>query len=318
MEFDLIHRLQARLAAARDDVVLGIGDDAALLQPVPGQQMVACTDTLVEGVHFLPGTSPADLGWKSLAVNLSDLAAMGADPAWALLALTLPGPDAAWLDAFMAGFNELASAHGLALVGGDTTKGPLAINVTALGQLPPGSALQRSGAQVGDGVYVSGTPGDAAAALQLLQSGANTAQHADLLMRLARPQPRVALGVALRGLASAAIDVSDGLLADLGHVGHASAVAMDVHVQLLPVSAALRRYDMTDTARLALQLGGGDDYELAFCMPLGHEATLAARLDPEDIGFSRIGEVRAGTGVRALDARGTPIHLDRAGWEHFQ
>lgn len=318
MEFDLIGRLQARLVGSREDVVLGIGDDAALLQPAPGQQLVACTDTLVEGVHFLHGTDAADVGWKALAVNLSDLAAMGASPAWALLALTLPEPDPVWLDSFVDGFAVLAMAHNVVLVGGDTTRGPLAVTVTALGQLPPGAALTRGGAQPGDGVYVSGTPGDAAAALQILQSGRSALQHTPLLTRLARPQPRVALGLALRGLASAAIDVSDGLLADLGHIARGSARAIDVHAPLLPISPALRQLGLPGAARLALQLTGGDDYELAFCMPPQHEAVLRKRLGEDGVRFSRIGEVRTGSGVHALSACGTKIDMDLAGWEHFR
>lgn len=318
MEFDLIRALQDRLPATRHDVVVGIGDDAALVQPAHGSQLAACTDTLVEGVHFLPGTAAADLGWKALAVNLSDLAAMGATPCWALLALALPDADRAWMAEFADGFSALAQQHGVSLIGGDTTRGPLTITVTALGTVSPGQALRRSGARVGDGVYVSGTPGDAALALRLLQSGAAGPHHAPLLERLARPQPRVALGVALRGLASAAIDVSDGLLADLGHIASAGMVGIDVHAERVPASAGLVQEDLPETSRQALQLTGGDDYELAFCMPRQHETTLAERLQETSCTFTRIGDVVSGSAVRALDGQGGQISVAQPGWEHFR
>src|SRR5690242_5751167 len=209
MEFDLVEIIRARTAQPRGDVVLGIGDDAALLKPPAGQQLVACTDTLVEGVHFPRGTAPEDIGWKSLAVNLSDVAAMGATPAWAMLALTLPQADKRFVEAFAEGFAQLARAHALSVVGGDTTQGPLSVTVSAFGFVPEGRALLRSGARVGDAVFVTGRLGDAAAALLLVRdSGLGTRdsmnEHArsELLVRLNRPEPRIAAGLSLRDVAS--------------------------------------------------------------------------------------------------------------------
>ena len=233
-EFDLIARIRARVAT-RADVVLGIGDDAALLAPPPGRQLVVTADTLNEGVHFPRGTSPADVGWKALAVNLSDLASMGAEPAWCTLSLSLPQSDPAWIEGFLDGFLDLAGQHGIALVGGDTTRGPLSIAVTAMGLVEPGRALRRDGARVGDEVWVTGTLGDAAGGLALLDREPVPALRA----RLDRPTPRVATGRALAGIATACVDVSDGLLADLGHVCARSHVAARIDVDALPASAAL-------------------------------------------------------------------------------
>ena len=226
MEFDLIELIRTRCSVARADVRLGIGDDAALLLPPAGHELAVSTDTLVAGVHFPLGTSARDLGWKALAVNLSDLAAMGATPAWALLSLTLPESAREFVDGFAQGFAELAAQHGVALVGGDTTRGPLAVGVTVHGFVPPGRALRRDGARAGDLVFVTGTLGDAAAGLRCLDRADERAAalfnapsdtREALVGRLNRPTPRIAAGAALRELASACIDVSDGLLADLGH-----------------------------------------------------------------------------------------------------
>jgi thiamine-monophosphate kinase len=245
-EFELIDRFFAKLGATRPDVLLGVGDDAALLVPPPAEVLALCVDTLVEGVHFPTGLDAADIGWRALAVNLSDLAAMGAKPAWATLALTLPRLDEAmedWLEAFALGFDALARQHGVALVGGDTTRGPLTISVTAAGFVPAGQSLQRSGARVGDLVYVTGWPGDAAAGLELLQGKRQCASRADrsiLESRFRRPEPRVAVGQKLRGLAPACIDVSDGLAQDLGRLAAASGVGARLRVNELPRSRALQ------------------------------------------------------------------------------
>ncbi|HRP71928.1 MAG TPA: thiamine-phosphate kinase [Luteimonas sp.] len=313
MEFDLIARIRAR-APARDDVVLGIGDDAALLQPAPGRQLVVTMDTLNAGVHFPPDTVPADIGWKSLAVNLSDLAAMGAAPAWCTLALSLPQADAGWLDGFLDGFLELATRHRVALVGGDTTRGPLSVCVTAHGLVEPGKALRRDGAQVGDDVWVTGTLGDAAGALAAMRSGAVSERA--LRARLDRPTPRVEAGLALAGLANACIDVSDGLLADLGHVCTASGVGAMVELEALPASPALARF--RPELRWPWQATGGDDYELCFTAPPERrDAVLRSLADAGGVTATRIGRIEAGEGVRAIRPDGDDWEPASAGFQHF-
>lgn len=313
-EFSLIERIRRR-AAAREDVVLAIGDDAALLRVPPGRELAVAMDTLNAGVHFPDGTAAADVGWKALAVNLSDLAAMGAEPAWCTLSLSLPQADAAWLDGFLDGFLELAAAHRVALVGGDTTRGPLSVCVTVHGLIEPGSALRRDGARVGDAVWVSGTLGDAAGALRQWQQQGVGVDPA-LRDRLDRPTPRVALGRALRGIAHAAIDVSDGLLADLGHVCAASGLAAEIELDALPCSAVLAAAFDRDTRR-ALQAAGGDDYELCFTAPAEASAAIGALARALALPLARIGRTVEGAGVRALTADGTPWQPARAGYEHF-
>ncbi|HEX5959665.1 MAG TPA: thiamine-phosphate kinase [Rhodanobacteraceae bacterium] len=310
----MIDVLHARCAQPRGDVALGIGDDAALLDVPAGRQLVACTDTLVAGVHFLPGTAPGDIGWKALAVNLSDLAAMGAEPAWVLLALTLPGGDARFVERFADGFAELARAHGVALVGGDTTQGPLSVTPTALGSVPTGQALTRGGARPGDAVFVTGTLGDAAGALRLLRRADRV--PAALHARMLRPQPRIAAGIALRGIASACIDVSDGLLADLGHVCAARELGAELDAEAVPLSAALAA-GFDPATCLELALAGGDDYELCFTAPAARGQEIVDKLDAAGCGATKIGRIVAGSGVRVLDARGNVMALPRAGWEHF-
>ena len=311
-EFDLIARIRAR-ASTRGDVILGIGDDAALLQPPAGLQLVVAMDTLNSGVHFPPDTAPADIGWKSLAVNLSDLAAMGAAPAWCTLSLSLPDANASFVDGFLDGFIALAQQHDVALVGGDTTRGPLSVCVTVHGFIEPGTALRRDGAKPGDEVWVSGTLGDAAAALAQWKSGGEI--DAALCARLDRPTPRVALGRALRDIASACIDVSDGLLADLGHVCVASGVGAQVDVDALPASDAMRAAFDGD-ARRTLQAAGGDDYELCFTAPMeAHEAILQAA-GSIDVSVSRIGRVVEGSGVAAHASDGAAWSAP-LGWQHF-
>ena len=316
-EFELIERYFSRLGATRGDVALGVGDDAALLAVPAGQQLVACVDTLVAGRHFPAGTEPADIGWRALAVNLSDLAAMGATPAWALLALTLPEASAEWLEAFAAGFSQLALAHGVALVGGDTTAGPLTISVELLGLVEPGTALRRHGAAAGDLVYVTGWPGDAAAGLALIEGriAGSGADRAVLEGKFRRPEPRVAFGSRLRGIASACVDVSDGLAADLGRLTAASGVGAVLRATELPLSQAL--YGLAGEARAReFALGGGDDYELAFTVPVARRAALsqlqAARGSPA---CHCIGEVVAGRGLKLVGERGE-LKLP-GGWDHF-
>ncbi len=324
MEFDLIEMIRQRTVQPRDDVRLGIGDDAAVLAVPPGQELAVALDTLVEGVHFPHGTAAADIGWKALAVNLSDLAAMGATPAWALLALTLPAPDADFVQGFAAGFAELAQPHRLALVGGDTTRGPLGISVVVHGFVPPGRALTRAGARVGDAVLVTGTLGDAAAGLALVLAQGQTAGAADelrpardyLIARLNRPTPRLAAGLVLRERASACIDISDGLLADLGHLCTASGVGAEIDAAALPRSRALRALH-DDASALQLALGGGDDYELCFSVAAARVAEVQAELARLGCGATRIGRIVAGTGVRVRGADGAWLTIARQGWEHF-
>ena len=310
-EFDLIARIRARVAT-RADVVLGIGDDAALLAPPPGRQLVVTADTLNDGVHFPRGTSPADVGWKALAVNLSDLASMGAEPAWCTLSLSLPQSDPAWIEGFLDGFLDLAGQHGIALVGGDTTRGPLSIAVTAMGLVEPGRALRRDGARVGDEVWVTGTLGDAAGGLALLDREPVPALRA----RLDRPTPRVAAGRALAGIATACVDVSDGLLADLGHVCARSHVAARIDVDALPASAALREA-FGEADRIALQASGGDDYELCFTAPADAGADIGAVSAQLGLRITRIGRIMAGEGVHPLDADGRTWSPPRRGYDHF-
>ena len=312
-EFDLIERIRRRVAI-RDDVLLGIGDDAALLQPPAGMQLVVAMDTLNSGVHFPPDTAPADIGWKALAVNLSDLAAMGALPAWCTLSLSLPDADGEFVDGFLDGFLALASQHDLALVGGDTTRGPLSICVAVHGFIEPGQALRRDGARAGDDLWVSGTLGDAAAALSYWQSGG--AIDPTLRMRLDRPTPRVSLGHVLRGIATSCIDVSDGLLADLGHVCKASSVGALVDVDALPASPTLRSGFDAEARRL-LQATGGDDYELCFTAPAtSREAVIEAASTHAPV--ARIGRIVAGRGVSAVDAQGVAWQPSVAGFRHFE
>lgn len=312
-EFALIDRIRAR-AGRRDDVVLGIGDDAAVLAVPGGQQLVVCTDTLVAGVHFPEDTAPADIGWKSLAVNLSDLAAMAAEPAWCTLAMALPEPDEAWLDSFLDGFLELADAEGVSLVGGDTTRGPLCITVTAHGFVAPGQALRRDGARAGDDIWVTGTLGDAAGALA--QWRARGPASAKLRHRLDRPTPRLAAGRALRGLASAGIDLSDGLAADLGHVLAASGAGARIELGRLPCSRTLADH-FAEPRRWDLQLSGGDDYELCFTAPPARALEIEQALAAAGVTATVVGQVEAEPGVRYGTPEGGAWTPAASGYQHF-
>lgn len=317
-EFALIERI-ARRTRARADIVLGIGDDAALLQPAPGHQLAVTADTLNAGVHFPAESAPADIGWKALAANLSDLAAMGAVPAWCTLSLSLPQAEGDWLDAFADGLFALADASGIAVVGGDTTRGPLSISITAMGQVPAAQALRRDGARVGDDIWVSGHPGEAAGALRLWQQGrldvrgvVADAAHERLRQRLQRPMPRLALGLALRSCAHAAADVSDGLLADLGHIASRSGVAAMLQADAVPLSAALRTA-LGDAVALDCALRGGDDYELCFtAAPERRQAVQALAADLA-LPLARIGVIAEGRGVHCEGDAGA----GRSGYRHF-
>lgn len=316
-EFDLIRRYFTRPAPARDDVVLGVGDDCALLAPPPGQGLAVSMDLLVGGVHFLFDTEPETLGHKALAVNLSDLAAMGAEPAWATLGLALPEVDDAWLEAFCRGFFGLAQAHGVALVGGDTTRGPLAVAVQVHGFVPLEMALRRDGARPGDQVFVTGTPGDAALALAALQ-GRVQLPEADMAasrQRLERPLPRLRQGLELRGLATAAIDVSDGLAQDLGHILERSGTGARLAVDALPLSPALAALEREQA--LALALGGGDDYELCFTAPPDRVAELMSLAAAWDCPCTGIGEIVAAPGLDCRRDDGRPYRAGRLGYDHF-
>lgn len=311
-EFDLISRIRAR-ANQRGGVVLGIGDDAALLQVPPDQQLVVTADTLNAGVHFPGATAPADIGWKSLAVNLSDLAAMGAVPAWCTLSLSLPQADESWVDAFLDGFLDLADQHAIGLVGGDTTRGPLSISVTAMGLVESGSALRRDQARVGDDVWVTGTLGDAAAALEALLQGRDVPRS--LRQRLDRPTPRVAAGRRLSGLAHACIDISDGLLADLAHICENSGVGAEIKLVELPASADLASVE--SNRRWGWQACGGDDYELCFTASPRNRELIVQALDFTDVSATRIGRIVAAQGVRAFDADAQEWRPSTRGYEHF-
>ena len=317
-ESELIDRLFCRRGAPRADVVLGVGDDAAVLQCPADAQLVAAIDSLVEDVHFPTGSPAQSIGHRALAVNLSDLAAMGAQPAWALLALAMPVADADWLAQFSDGLDALARHHGVALVGGDTTGGKLCVTVQVLGFVPRGAALTRAGGQPGDAVFVSGTPGDAAAGLLLEQSQltVSDATHAQwLLDRFHYPTPRVAQGLSLRGLASACIDVSDGLLGDCGRLAGASGCGVTLDYEALPVSAALRAAVGEERAR-ELALTGGEDYELCCTVPAAKLQQFSARGVGGEPGWSRIGTLTAAPG--AVVRRGASVmQVSPRGFDHF-
>ena len=314
-EFDLIARYFTRPTPG---AVLGVGDDCALLAPTPGLQLAVSSDMLLEGRHFSPQDSPAGIGHKSLAVNLSDLAAMGATPRWATLSIALPGVDEVWLQAFARGFFRMADAHSIELVGGDTTRGALSIAITVIGEVPPGQALQRGGAQAGDEVWVSGQIGSAALALAYRQGRLFMEQidAAKVLPALYLPQPRVALGIALRGIAHSAIDLSDGLLADLGHILQASQVGAAIEFAHLPVAAVTENY-LDDPVARECVLAGGDDYELCFTASADqHDAVLAAGVQA-GVAVTRIGHITASAGLSVLDAKGEPIRCEKTGYDHF-
>ncbi|MEW8507971.1 MAG: thiamine-phosphate kinase [Candidatus Thiodiazotropha sp.] len=316
-EFDLISKYFSGMTQKRHDVLLGVGDDAALIRVPKGMDMAVSVDTMVAGVHFLPEISPADLGYKVLAVNLSDLAAMGAEPAWATLALTLPEIDDQWIRGFCSGFTELATRFDLQLVGGDTTAGPLSVTVQVQGLIPAGEGLRRSGARAGDAIYVTGSLGGAALALRCKQQGVDDGEVMDRLrMRLDRPVPRVEAGLALRGIASSAIDVSDGLAADLGHILKSSGVGASVDLGALPLSQPVADA-LRESGDWSLVVAGGDDYELCFTMPPDQQDQLTRLVKRAGVTMTRIGVVEEGEGLRCLRQDGSLWHSEHAGFEHF-
>ena len=322
-EFDLIARYFTRPVQR---AALGVGDDCALLVPTPGMQMAVSSDMLVEGRHFFADVDPEALGHKALAVNLSDLAACGARPLAFTLALALSRVDEGWLAGFSRGLLALADAHGCELVGGDTTQGPLNICITVFGEVPAGQALLRSGAQPGDDIYVSGTLGDARLALEALQG--HITLPADVLtaarLRLERPTPRVALGLALRGIASSAMDVSDGLLGDFAHLLKASGVGACIDSRITTNLIAASAYlssarGQFDTKFIhQCSLAGGDDYELVFTAPIAHRSAVAAASQASDTPVTRIGTVQTQVGVRLLDSQGQVTENTYASFDHFR
>lgn len=317
-EFSLIEKYFKQLTSPRSDTVLGIGDDCALLS-CPADKVVAVSiDTLVSGVHFFADVDPESLGYKSLAVGLSDLAAMGAEPAWFTLALTLPQVDENWLQAFAKGLSKIAAPSQIQLVGGDTTRGPLTISIQVHGHVSAVHALRRDGAKPGDRIYVSGTLGDAGAALKRRLDGWHDECLSEqdwryLQQRLLYPTPRNELGLALAGSATSAIDISDGLLADLGHILDKSEVGASIKLDLLPLSSAMKKLAPALATKLALT--SGDDYEICFTLPVELAAAFESRFT-DDITF--IGEITAQTGIQAINAESEIVSLDlKAGYDHF-
>lgn len=325
-EFELIRRYFTR---PMHKTVLGVGDDCALLQPQPGMQLAVSSDMLVCGQHFFADVNPYTLGHKALAVNLSDLAACGVKPLAFTLALSLPDADEAWLDPFARGLFALADAHGCELIGGDTTRGPLNICITVFGEVPPNQALLRSGAQVGDDIWVSGTLGDARLALEALQGHAYLPSHLlqNARQRLERPTPRISLGLALRGIATAAVDISDGLLGDLNHILGSSGVGAELElktaIKLIAINAGKTStegqlgFKISNLKALNYVLNGGDDYELVFTAPVNRREAVQAAGTQSDTRITRIGSVVAKAGVRLRDGKGKLSKYSAQSFNHF-
>lgn len=316
-EFDLIKRYFAQHSTSDPRIALGIGDDCALLNPSPGMQLAISTDMLVSGRHFFADADPVMLGHKCLAVNLSDLAAMGATPVAFTLALSLPEANPVWLEGFSQGLLALANQHRCSLIGGDTTKGPLTICITVFGELPPGSALRRDAAQVGDDIWVSGTLGDARLALAgyWKEIKLAAADHSLAAQRMHQPTPRIALGVALRGIANAALDISDGLIGDLGHILERSQVGASLHIDSLPAGPVLSLQPLAK--RREFTLSGGDDYELCFTAPIAQRAAVIAAGLASNTTVTRIGCIQQEPGLRLLDDFGQAVSLQLTSFDHF-
>ena len=314
-EFELIRRHFVRPTRQTE---LGVGDDGAIVRVRPGMELVVSTDMLVSGTHFLPDVNPETLGWKALAVNVSDMAAMGAEPRWALLALSLPSADEAWIQALARGFFACAEAFGVDIIGGDTTRGPLNLAPTVFGEAPVGQSIRRAGARPGDEIWVSGTPGLAALGLAHLQGRTVLHDPSPCVAALERPQPRVALGLALRGLATAAIDVSDGLLADLGHILEESACGAELDDAALPWGPVRAACADAALARACLT-AGGDDYELVFTAPPTHHAAIAALSGTLNLPLTLIGRIIAAPSGQLVlkDASGQDVYVGRRGFDHF-
>lgn len=329
-EFELIRRYfasnQWSNIESPSQVLVPNGDDCAVLNPAPNHSLAISVDTLIAGVHFPLETSPEDIGHKALAVNLSDLAAMGAEPVWFTLALSLPESDPQWIDAFSKGLFEIASAHGCRLIGGDTTKGPLSITIQIAGQIANQEVgpLCRADAKVGDDIYVSGNLGEGAAGLKVAMGEIQPAEAPAMLDRLNRPSPRVQLGQALRGHANAAIDLSDGLLADLGHICEQSSSGADIWIDQLPTSNMLWQNFSRDTV-FQMMLTGGDDYELCFTAPTLERSYIQKLAESLALPLTRVGQVTSTVGIRCLDGDGNLWSMNdkshggesRPGYDHF-
>ena len=312
-EFDLIAKYFTRPTPR---TLLGVGDDAALLTLGSNMELAISTDTLVEGTHFFPDANPRQLGWKALAVNVSDMAAMAANPHWATMALTLPAIDDAWLKAFSEGFFDCAQRFGVDLMGGDTTRGPLSISITVMGDIPIGGALRRDAAKYNDDIWVSGQLGNAALGLAALQGRVPREELESCIAALHSPQPQAELGLALRGRANAAIDISDGLLADLGHIVERSKLGADIKFDAIPRSPILSRF-MHDPIGQECLLTGGEDYELCFTAPARRDDEIRLIGEKLKIRLTRIGKITSGKGVRLLDVYNKPIPYDHKGYDHF-
>lgn len=317
-EFDIITQYFATQGLQRADVRIGMGDDAAIVQPPPGCELAMTTDTLIEGVHFPKATEPFDIGYKSLAVNLSDLAAMGAEAAWVMLSITLPHEDPKWLHAFCEGFFTLANQYGVQLIGGDLTRGDLSITVQAIGFTPSKTAILRAGAKPNDLIYVTGNLGDAGLALQSLQNPMQLSaeDQAAVLLKLNRPEPRLEIGQRLRNLANAAIDISDGLAADLGHILEMSRVGASINVDALPLSATMKKLPDPHQA-IEFALTAGDDYELCFTVPADKKSQLEQVLSSQACRFTCIGHITEAPGLTLNDQHGNPYHGKILGYQHF-
>ena len=318
-EFELIQQLANAQSIQRDEVVLGIGDDAAVLDIPEGHELVVSTDTLNVGVHFPKDTSAQNIGYKSLAVNLSDLAAMGAEPLAVNLSLSLPDSDTQWIKDFSEGFFSLAAIHNIQLIGGDTTRGPLSISVTIFGMVSKGQAIRRSTAKVGDSIYVTGTLGDAGAALLGLMGELKLTGHQQQVFneRLNRPQPRVATGMALRGVASSCIDISDGLTADLGHILEQSNLGATLYADQLPVSSVYKEiFDLAGGWHLPLN--AGDDYELCFTIAEANHPELEAAMSSIDVPVTWIGTIESNAGLRLFMPDATTQTIEPMGYDHFK
>lgn len=316
-EFELISRYFTRPMSADSRAALGVGDDCALLTPAPGMQLAVSTDMLVEGRHFFPHADPFALGHKCLAVNLSDLAAMGARPIAFLLALALPEAHEQWLAPFSEGLLRLADEHGCELIGGDTTRGPLTISITVMGEVPFVQALRRDAARPGDDIWVSGTLGDARLALAAYRKELvlTTEAHHMAAQRMHQPTPRIALGLALRGIAHAAVDISDGLAGDLGHILTRSHVGARLDVDALPPGAVLRHQELL--LRRQFMLCGGDDYELCFTAPETRRKQVLQVAQQVGVEVSRVGVIETVPGLRLLDGGGEPLDLALSSFDHF-